>query len=607
MGSHENCKRRLILWVFEDKLKKSVVQYVDLIRSYTHHHLEDTKVKAMRQALDLLRNKAEQEKAFLNMIVDKLGDPKYKIAAKALHMLNLLLNEHPRMQPIVIQEVRNLLQRPNVSPRSQYYCVCFLSTQILSVETKEVAQKLVKIYMQFFKAFTQKKIKKEDKMLSALLTGVSRAFPFADLAEKDVSEQMDLIFKTVHVTNLNTAIRALQLLYQVFNAREEVSDRYYNALYSTLLHTELPRSSTRHKMFLNLFYKSVKADPCENRVFAMIKRLMQICALCQSPFTISALVVVDQIKRDRPSLQYRFLTTASIHAVDGGDSGAGKIKVSADQLSKFGDDDEEEHFVDVAGESDVEEEKVEEGAEEKKKEAPVVKAAWVHKHAQAMRKGGVDGKAAVYNPMLRNPQYAQAEMTSLWELHCLRITFHPTVKLYAEKTLVKSQEDSAPLVENGDPLDDYTLIKFLDRFVYRNPKTANKKNEKRTSVHQHGKKNAKVVIPVNTPEFLQQTHLRPEEKFFHQYFQSCAKARGKPPVKKVKKEVEPLMMTSLKHSWQVNRDKNKSIRNSTFQNIFIRTSQRLKKKLMKNIMSETKMATMTFHLMMEICRICPMV
>ena len=44
---------------------------------------------------------------------------------------------------------------------------------------------------------------------------MSRAFPYADIAEKEVSDQIDLLFKTTHVTNLNTTIRALMLLQQV--------------------------------------------------------------------------------------------------------------------------------------------------------------------------------------------------------------------------------------------------------------------------------------------------------------------------------------------------------------------------------------------------------
>lgn len=45
--------------------------------------------------------------------------------------------------------------------------------------------------------------------------GVNRAFPFADLADQDIINELDILFRTVHIAGLSTMVQALVLLFQV--------------------------------------------------------------------------------------------------------------------------------------------------------------------------------------------------------------------------------------------------------------------------------------------------------------------------------------------------------------------------------------------------------
>ena len=54
-----------------------------------------------------------------------------------------------------------------------------------------------------------------------------------------LDEQLDSLFKVVHVGPLPTSIQSLLLLYQVMEGRQAVSARYYRALYQKLLDTQL--------------------------------------------------------------------------------------------------------------------------------------------------------------------------------------------------------------------------------------------------------------------------------------------------------------------------------------------------------------------------------
>lgn len=66
-----------------------------------------------------------------------------------------------------------------------------------------------------------------------------------------------------------------------------------------------------------------------------------------------------------------------------------------------------------------------------------------------------------YNSFSRNPLFSGAENTSLWELRKLSEHFHPSVALFA-KTILEGKF----ILYSGDPLQDFILIRFLDRFVY---------------------------------------------------------------------------------------------------------------------------------------------
>lgn len=67
----------------------------------------------------------------------------------------------------------------------------------------------------------------ESKLLSAIITGVNRAHPFAQVEEALFDKHIDMLFKVLHIGTFNVSVQALMLLLQVMDARKAVSDRYY--------------------------------------------------------------------------------------------------------------------------------------------------------------------------------------------------------------------------------------------------------------------------------------------------------------------------------------------------------------------------------------------
>ncbi|XP_058879488.1 CCAAT/enhancer-binding protein zeta isoform X2 [Acipenser ruthenus] len=491
-GNKDARDRRLILWYFEHQLKHQVAEFVMALETLAHDTVVATKARALATAHELLCSRPEQEKALLIQVVNKLGDPQYKTAAKASYLLETLLHKHPNMKTVVCYEVERLLYRPNVNLKAQYYAICFLNQLVLSHEESDLASKLITIYFSFFRGLVKKK-DIESKMLSALLSGVNRAYPYAKVGDEKIREQLDTLFKVVHVVNFNTALQALMLLFQVMDSQQAVSDRYYVALYKKLLDPGLAFCS-KQSMFLNLLYKSLKADIVLRRVKAFVKRVLQVSCEQSPTFMCGALYLVSEVMKAKPGLR--------VLLQEHGET---------DEEEKFKDideDEEEEHFTDVDKECQGECEK-----QEDKSEGPKPAASWVH------HKNLNSGKnVGVYDPAHRNPLYCGADSTSLWELKKLSEHFHPSVALFARTVL---QGDF--IQYTGDPLQDFTLMRFLDRFVYRNPKQ-NRGKENTDSVVMQPKQKLSMSnvcsFPVNSQQFLDrdESQIPVDEVFFHRYF-----------------------------------------------------------------------------------------
>jgi hypothetical protein len=128
----------------------------------------------------------------------------------------------------------------------------------------------------------------------------------------------------------------------------------------------------------------------------------------------------------------------------------------------------------------------------------------------------------VYNPLKENPLRSNADNSCAWELHLLSQHCHPSVALFAKQIL-----DLSLVQYDGDPLLDFSLASFLDRFAYKAPK----KNVKRRPADHEAKYDKKhasfaaVAPAVDSKEFLNQKHVRPEEQFMHDHMKARQQQR----------------------------------------------------------------------------------
>ena len=315
---------------------------------------------------------------------------------------------------------------------------------------------------------------KNSKMFSALLTGLNRAFPFCDLPNEIFQNHLDTLFKITHSSNFNTAIQALVLINHIITKQELNADRYYRTLYESLLDARLVNTS-KQGIYLNLLYKSLKNDSSNiPRVLAFVKRIMQVIAHWLNVGAIAGMLYLLM-----------------------------ELSKSIPEISDL--------LIDVNSRPD------EEKSEEPKKEPSVDVEGSDKTDSISVQ------QTDVYDPKKRDPNYANADKSSLWEIDLFVNHFHPTVSLYASSFI-----DGTP--QTKPDLGLYTLAHFLDRFVYKNAKQ--KPQTKGSSIMQPlgGAHTGELLVrstnvldnsmPANTENWLNKkvSDIKADERFFHQYF-----------------------------------------------------------------------------------------
>lgn len=513
-GNKQARRNILKLWYYEDQLKELYGTYVEALNKFAHDSVEANKEKAVSAMSYLLMHHPEREKMLLTNIINKLGDPSQAVASKVIYHLCQLLFNHPNMKKVVLAEIEKMLFRSNISSRAQYYGICFLNQFFLGKDDSQIAESLIRIYFSFFKA-SIKKGEIDSRLMSAILTGVKRAYPFANKERlSEAPAHVDAIHRLVHLAGINIAIHALALLFHISDASKGTSDRYYTALYRKLTNAEI-FNTTHSALLFSLIYKSLKQDKNISRVCSFVKRLLQLCCYmspaqaCGMLFLISQVLkdankkevvrlvwtkreIKEEIKEEQPELDNENEDKEqndqedSSMEVNNTTSAEDEIKIEqkkvdllhGDKRDLLLEDDEDESYVDlkIDDQGNVKPKKRKQSAitpgwfhAKVKTEAASQPDAEVNKELEAkiqLKKSvNMDKEITDYNPFSRNPSFAGAHCSAYLELTLLAKHFHPTVKLFAEK-LINEQI----IQYSGDPLKDFAGIRFLDRFVFKNPK-----------------------------------------------------------------------------------------------------------------------------------------
>ncbi|KAI4143100.1 MAG: hypothetical protein LQ340_007115 [Diploschistes diacapsis] len=535
-------KAHLVIWAFEDWLKSTYFEIIKILEVWGSDEIVYSRVKAVEFVYDLLREKPEQEANLLHLLVNKLGDPEKKIASKASSSLVQLQLPHPFMKTVIISTIESaVLFKQGQRLHAKYYAVITLNQTVLNGNQPEVVTKVLEIYFALFllllggqaspssgvpvanqnskpRGKSAAKTRQagndgmasrragdtdhelEEKILSAILTGINRAFPFASSNDAFFEKNLDILFRITHSSNFNTSLQALMLIQQLCSSHIASTDRFYRTLYESLLDPRLLTTS-KQTLYINLLFRALEADIDTKRVQAFVKRIAQTSAMHQPAFACAAFYLIKQLENTFPI----------VHTL-------------IDQPENLDNN-----------ETDGARNRVNEGA-----------------HASVTRTDSGQVRDQRYNGRKRDPQFTSADRSCLWEMVCSLIEslpetgaanciqdpilhhFHPSVSLFASKLLLPQDK-----IATQPDLTLHTLIAFLDRFVYRNPKKPASGLHGTSVMQPHAATDGSdglmtarsqyryIRAPINSlnSESNEESETAPDEIFFHQYFN--AKARNK--------------------------------------------------------------------------------
>ena len=105
----------LVLWHFEDWLKKYFFSVLQVLETYSLDPLPYVRTQSLSFITALLKEQPEQEQNLLRLLVNKLGDTEKAICSRASYHLLQVLQAHPGMKAVIVREVKALIFRPVAS------------------------------------------------------------------------------------------------------------------------------------------------------------------------------------------------------------------------------------------------------------------------------------------------------------------------------------------------------------------------------------------------------------------------------------------------------------------------------------------------------------
>ncbi|WMV22535.1 hypothetical protein MTR67_015920 [Solanum verrucosum] len=571
----------LLFWYWEECLKQRYERYIIALEEASRDVLDILKDKALKTVYVLLKCKPEQERRLLAALVNKLGDPKNKVASNADYHLSKLLADHPNMKAVVIDEVDSFLFRPHLVLRAKYHAVNFLSQIRLSHrgDGPKVANRLIDVYFALFKVLiseagegrtmnkkseghkevsgTSKDKKEKDpseshvemdsRLLSALLTGVNRAFPFVSSDEADdvIQAHTPVLFQLVHSKNFNVGVQALMLLDKISAKNHIVSDRFYRALYAKLL---LPAAmnSSKEELFIGLLLRAMKNDVNVKRIAAFSKRLLQVAIQQQPQYACGCLFLLSEVLKSKPTLWNMMLQSESVDEdlehfedITEEDDNQPNPPNQTDNASEVAQEakhlENGNHSLPEEGNSSCESDDDSVQAEESPARGDLDEPndPRLMSGFNKLLPEGSNDKLLLpggYDTRHREPSFCNADRVSWWELMVLASHAHPSVA-----TMARTLLSGANIVYNGNPLNDLSLTAFLDKFMEKKPKQSTWHGA--SQIEPAKKLDMQDQLIGSEILSLAETDVPPEDLVFHKFYVNKMKS-SKKPKKKKKKTVE---------------------------------------------------------------------
>ena len=283
----------------------------------------------------------------------------------------------------------------------------------------------------------KEKIEGNAKLLGQCIIGISKLMQHMkddNTLIQFLEKNLKLFFNFCRLSSSKISIRFLIFMYSIVrkDLYSKVSERYANLLYDFINNPTIFESKLCEQIF-DLLYNFIKNDFSSERKLAFVKRVMTTTLHCDSKIVVTTLIFLGKIMSDQIILQNL------IH----------------NKNKQVKEDDNEEVYKDVDDSSDeleIELEKEEDNEVTEKKEE---------------KKSGFDFEK-------RNPLYANAQESYIWELMLLKKHYNPVVRKITNLLLnLKANE----INYKGNPFTDFSYSSVFKRFALKDLKTVDSEKQ----------------------------------------------------------------------------------------------------------------------------------
>ncbi|KAK2021496.1 CBF/Mak21 family protein [Colletotrichum zoysiae] len=482
----------LVQWAFEDWLKTSYFRVVQLLEVWCNDEIEYSRTRSLDFVYGLLKDKPEQETNLLRLLVNKLGDKDRKIASRVSYLLLQLQTTHPGMKQVVIKGIeQEVLLRPGQTFRAKYHATNTLNQTILSTREVGTVETLLRIYFDIFVT-----------LLHSSALGITPAEgrqeqPASGKDSSVTTETADKLVTAV-LTGIN---RAVPFVAAQGSILETHMDTLFRIAHSTNFNTSIQaliliqQISVSRQLASDRFYRTLYESLLDPRLANSSKQALYLNLLLRS---LKADVDTRRIK----AFAKRMLQILNMHQpafACGLLYVVFQLRIQFPDLRALLEEPEENDIEETAGQ-DMD-----------------------HEQNRSISRG------TAYDGRKRNPEHSNAQNSCLWEIVPPLVHFHPSVSLLAGSLFSNEKQMSKP------DLESHSLIRFLDKFVYRSPKVAEAargasimqpvRNPDSGSIWLAKKTGSAAAAPLNTPSFWNKKveQVAAEDIFFHEYFRQAGK------------------------------------------------------------------------------------
>lgn len=162
-----------------------------------------------------------------------------------------------------------------------------------------MANQLIETYLELY-TFSTKEKKVDTKLMSTILVGIHRAYPYSKLSNDTFEQHLQTLYTLVHHVNFRMSVVAMVLIKNIVSKRAQqlkcpVEDRFYNLIFGQLIRPEL-QTCSRQQAFANLVLNVINDDPILERKEAFVKRMLLVALNSPPEFALILLTTITKIK-----------------------------------------------------------------------------------------------------------------------------------------------------------------------------------------------------------------------------------------------------------------------------------------------------------------------